>query len=89
MSVKGKNSTVQAVSYVEGTMKLSATKSRQKVATETLSSIQNEVLNEIVLKLLRNSDKTQVVVRMIDKPEYFVSCTAIDENWFHATFVNL
>jgi excinuclease UvrABC ATPase subunit len=56
-TVKSKKSTVQAVSYVEGTMKLSAAKSSQKVATETLSSIQNEALNEIVEKLVKNPEK--------------------------------
>ena len=64
-------------------------KNIQKVATETLSSIQNEALNELVLKLLQNSEKILLVVRMIDKPGYFVSCTALDENWFLATLLNL
>ena len=62
-------------------------KSADRVATETLDTIQNEALNEIVEKCLARPDKILILARIVDNESYFRKKVGISKDWLHKTIV--
>ena len=54
---------------------------------ETLDTIHNEALNEIIEKLLDRPEKILIIARMIDNEYRFKKCAVLSKDWLHATIV--
>ena len=74
----------------DGSLKVGSSKSAKHVATEVLSSLEDEALNDIIQELKRRPDKILQVARMVRREEYFTKTKSLCAKiWLHHTLVKL